>query len=108
MIDSINRPTFTFDDALAAIADYALALRDDSDATDSTLDELQYELDRRLDHDASAPLDADDPDDRLHPDFATFPSATYYSISPELATRAAIDDLASLRTIADRLFAMRP
>jgi hypothetical protein len=103
----ITRPTFTFDDALAAISAYALALRTDSDATDSTLDELQRDLDLMLDHDATAPLDADD-DDRLHPDFATFPSAEYYSIAPELATRAALDDLNSLRTAANALFATRP
>lgn len=108
MINSIERPTFSFDDALTAISEYALALRSDSTASDSTLDELQRDLDLMLDHDASAPLDPSDDDDRLHPDFSTFPSATFYSIAPELATRTAIDDLNSLRRAANALFSTRP
>lgn len=99
--------TFTLDDALAAISAYALALRSDSTASDSTLDDLQYDLDRMLDHDSTKPLD-DEPDDRLHPDFATFNAATFAEIAPELSMRSILLELDALRTAADALFQIRP
>lgn len=98
--------TFTLDDALTALADYALALRSDSTATDSSLDEYQYELDRMLDHDSTKPLD-DEPDDRLHPDFSTFTSASFAEIAPELSMRSILLELDALRTASLALFQIR-
>ena len=110
MTNTTSQPAnrFTFDDALTAISEYALALRSDSTASDSTLDELQYNLDLMLDHDATKPLDATDPDDRLHPDFSTFPSYTFDSLAPELSTRSMLAELDALRTAANALFNTRP
>lgn len=112
-----NRPidpnTFSFDDALLAIALYALALRDDpidptdidyaSRATDSTLDDLQYDLDTMLDPDST--------DDPMTPDFSRFPSAIYRDLSP--TARATADDanadaMMRLSRIALDLFNLRP
>lgn len=106
-----NRPTprstFAYDDALAAIAAYALALRSDSDATDSTLDDLAYDLDTMLDHDALL----DDDDDALDPDFSTFPSAIYRDLSDTAratADAANADAMMRLSRIALDLFNLRP
>lgn len=98
-----SRPTFSFDDALAAIADYATALRSDSPSTDSTLDAMQLELDRMLAHD-----DIDPDDAPLDPDFSTFPSSAYRSINPTLADSADRDALADLTAITSHLFNLRP
>jgi hypothetical protein len=103
-----DRPTFAYDDALRAIADYALALRSDSTATDSTLDDLQYDLDRMLDHDAILDFADDDDDDCLDPDFSTFPSAIYAHLAPDTAATANADAMMRLRRLADDLFNLRP
>jgi hypothetical protein len=99
--------TFSFDDALAAIADYALALRSDSTASDSTLDDLQFALDCMLSHDDLA-YDPDYADDLRDPDFDTFPSAAYRSLNPALADRANDDAMTDLRAISSSLFNLRP
>lgn len=77
----------SFNDALTALADYALALRTDSNASDSTLDHLHMTIDDIINFDNLDPT--------------TFPN---HDIDPA----ATIDDLASLHTIAEYLFSLRP
>lgn len=79
--------SFSFNDALTALADYALALRTDSNAADSTLDHLHMTIDDIINFDNLDPT--------------TFPN---YDIDPA----DAIDGLASLHTIAEHLFSLRP
>lgn len=99
----IDPNTFTRDDALLAIALYALALRDapltDDDrddialadrATDSTLDDLDCDLAAMLDHDALAIIDDD----------------SYPPIMP--AADFPMTDLPIMTDIATALFNLRP
>lgn len=116
---STPRSTFSYDDALLAIALFALALRDSPidptdidcaiNATDSTLDEMQLDLDSMLDHDA---LDFIDDDDlALDPDFSTFPSAIYRDLSDAAranADAANADAMMRLSRIALDLANLRP
>lgn len=97
--------TIAFNDIMTLISDYALALRSDSSATDSTLDSLQRDLDLIFAHDA---FDDDDTDELLTPDRATFDAACFADIDPDLSRTTIDTQIADLAQIATNLINLRP
>lgn len=97
--------SIAFDDIMTRISDYALALRSDSPATDSTLDALQRDLDLIFAHDQ---FDADKHDDLLTPDRATFDAYCFHDINAELSDSTIDRQIAELAQISNLLFDMRP
>lgn len=98
-----NINLISFDDIMTRISDYALALRSDSTATDSTLDDLQYDLDCIFEHDA-----IDDADEHLTPDRTSFDAYCFHDLNPDLSDATIDNQIDSLHAITNHLFNLRP